>query len=123
MKLEYITKVINTAGKEIPKEGKIPNHAYVYFTCEHCGKEDNKKQRRRIAEQDDLLLCPDCAKKYTNQKKYGHDSSQSSPEVKAKIGKKSKENNNISKMKNAILEKQKEKKDLQPIQEQLKKQK
>lgn len=105
MKLEYITKVLNTAGNEISKEGKIPTHAYVYFTCEKCGKEENKKQRKRIAEQDDLLLCPDCAKKYTNQKRYGYDNAQSSPEVKSKISKSSKENNNIHLMQKTLIEK------------------
>lgn len=105
MKLEYITKILNTSGKEISKEGKIPNHAYIYFTCEKCGKEDNRKQKRRIAQQDNLLFCPDCTKKYTNQKRYGYDNAQSSPEVKSKIGKKSKENNNISLMKKNLMEK------------------
>lgn len=105
MKLEYITKVLNTAGNEISKEGKIPNHAYIYFTCEKCGKEDNKKQKRRIIEQDGLLFCPHCMKKYTNQKKYGYDNAQSSPEVKAKISKSSKENNNIINITNYVKKK------------------
>lgn len=105
MKLEYITKILNTAGNEISKQGKIPNHAYVYFICEKCGKQDNKKQRRRIAKQDDLLLCPDCSKKYTNQKKYGYDNAQTSPDVKSKISKSSKENNNIINITNYVKKK------------------
>lgn len=103
MKLEYITKVINTAGKEIPKEGKIPNHAYVYFTCEQCEKEDNKKERRRIAKQDDLLLCPDCAKKNTNKKRYGYDFWHSSPEGKKQLSKTSKKKNLISNIQNYMM--------------------
>lgn len=91
MNINYITKVLNTAGKEISKEKRIPNHAYVFFTCEVCGEKGNKKERRRIAKQDDYLLCPACAKKYTNQKKYGYDSWHSSPKAKAELSKTAKQ--------------------------------
>ncbi|MFW6281265.1 MAG: hypothetical protein ACOC1O_00510 [bacterium] len=88
-----ILKILKTNNKEF--EGTFEqsgSHYYVFFKCEKCGKEA-KKQKRRI--ELNGFICSDCLQK---NKKH-------SKETKAKIGKSSKENNNISLMRKSLLKK------------------